>query len=97
MIVTAQQISKPEEADTAAAIAWTQRELVFDETPLTDVAAEFNRYNDNPLIVNDASLKNFHVTGVFSSTDPSSLLKFLRAQKGIRVQESDQGILIVRQ
>lgn len=97
VIVTARQISKPEKADTAAAIAWTQRELVFDETPLTDVAAEFNRYNDKPLVVSDASLKDFHVTGVFSSTDPSSLLKFLRAQKGIRVQETDEAIRIARQ
>jgi transmembrane sensor len=97
VIVTAQLVSKPRKANTAVATAWTQRELVFDETSLTDVAAEFNLYNEKPLIVSDASLKDFHVTGVFSSTDPSSLLKFLRAQKGIRVQESGQGILIARQ
>jgi transmembrane sensor len=97
VIVTAQQISKPKKANTAVATAWTERELVFDQTPLTDVAAEFNLYNEKPLIVSDASLNDFHVTGVFSSTDPTSLLTFLRAQNGIRVQETDEGIVIARQ
>jgi transmembrane sensor len=97
VIVTAQQISSPTKSNTAVATAWTQRELVFDQTPLTDVAAEFNLYNDKPLIVGDASLRDFHVTGVFSSTDPTSLLTFLRAQNGIRVQETDEGIVIARQ
>jgi transmembrane sensor len=97
VIVTAQQISKPENASIAVATAWTRRELVFDEASLTDVAAEFNLYNKKPLIMSDGSLKDFHVTGVFSSTDPSSLLRFLRAQKGIRVQATDKGIVIGRQ
>jgi transmembrane sensor len=97
VIVTAQQISEPMKSNTAVATAWTQRELVFDQTPLTDVAAEFNLYNEKPLIVGDASLKDFHVTGVFSSTDPTSLLRFLRAQNGIQVQETGEGIVIARQ
>jgi len=92
--VTPTQVTKPTHADVASATAWTKRELVFDLTPLTDVVAEFNRYNAKPLIVSDASLKEFHVTGVFSSTDPSSLLKFLRAQPRIAVIETESGIRI---
>jgi transmembrane sensor len=92
--VTPSQVTKPAHADVAAATAWTQRELVFDSTPLADVAQEFNRYNAKPLIVSDGKLKDFHVTGVFSSTDPSSLLKFLRAQRNIEVVETESGIRI---
>jgi transmembrane sensor len=95
--VTAQATRRTDHPNIAGATAWTQRELVFDGTPLTDVAEEFNRYNEKPLVVSDASLSDFHVTGVFSSTNPSSLLKFLRAQRGIRVDETDQGIRISRQ
>ena len=97
VVATPSQITKPARADVAAATAWTKRELVFDSTPLTDVVAEFNRYNVKPLLVDDASLKGFHVTGVFSSTDPSSLVKFLRTQKGILVDETDRNIRIYRQ
>jgi transmembrane sensor len=89
--------AKPTKADVTAATAWTQHQLVFDSTPLSDVAQEFNRYNVRQLIVNDAGLTDFHVTGVFSSTDPSSLLRFLRAQRGISVEETDREIRISQQ
>lgn len=92
--VTPSKVTPPAHTDVAAATAWTQRELVFDATPLTDVAQEFNRYNEKPLIVSDVALKDFHVTGVFSSTNPASLLKFLRAQKNIKVDETDAAIRI---
>jgi transmembrane sensor len=81
-------------ADVAAATAWTLRQLVFDSTPLIDVVKEFNRYNDRQLIVSDNSLEDFHVTGVFSSADPASLLHFLRAQRGIDIEETGRDIRI---
>jgi hypothetical protein len=34
------------------------------------------------------------VTGVLSSTDPASFLRFLRAQPGISVEETDREIRI---
>jgi ferric-dicitrate binding protein FerR (iron transport regulator) len=90
--VSAQARASPTHTDPAVATAWTQHELVFDSTPLIEVAQDFNRYNTRQLIVNDAALRDFHITGVFSSADPASLLKFLRAQRDLIVQESDDGI-----
>jgi transmembrane sensor len=81
-------------ADASVATAWTQHELVFDSTPLSDVAQDFNRYNTRQLIVTDPALKGFHITGVFSSADPASLLKFLRAQRDLVVDETDDGIRV---
>jgi transmembrane sensor len=86
--------TKPIKADVATATAWTQHQLVFDSTPLADVALEFNRYNVRQLVVIDPALHDFHVTGVFSSADPSSLLKFLRAQRDVNVVETDREIRI---
>ncbi len=95
--VTAQAVTHPAHADVAAATAWTQRELVFDSAPLTEVAEEFNRYNVRQLVVSeDPALNDLHVTGVFSSTDPASLLRFLRGQRGISVEETDRTIRISR-
>lgn len=90
--VSAQAQASPTHTDAAVATAWTQHELVFDSTPLIEVAQDFNRYNTRQLIVSDAALRDFHITGVFSSADPASLLKFLRAQRDIVVEETDDGI-----
>lgn len=92
--VTTSAVQRPVTADITAATAWRQRELVFNSTTLVEVAEEFNRYNTRRLTITDATLSDFHVTGVFSSTDPTSLLRFLRLQPGIRVQETSDEIRI---
>jgi transmembrane sensor len=84
-------------ANLEAATAWTQQRLVFDFTPLTEVAQEFNRYNRRPLIIDDPTLDTFNISGSFSSTDPALLLRFLRDQPGIVVNETADEIHISRQ
>jgi transmembrane sensor len=87
---------RPTHADTATVTAWTQHELVFEAAPLTEVAQEFNRYNTRPLTVDDPALAMIHITGIFSSSDPSALIKFLRTQRDLVVLESDRDIRIVK-
>lgn len=81
---------------TAAATAWTQRQLVFESTRLSEVAEEFNRYNKRQLIVRDTHIGARRISGVFSSTDPHSLLIFLREQPHIDIVETADEILISR-
>ncbi len=81
--------------DVENATAWTHRRLIFDTTPLEDVAAEFNRNSDRPIIVESRGLEDFHVSGAFSSTDVASFLRFLRAQDGVEVIEAQDRIVIV--
>ena len=95
--VTNQEVPEPHRTDLRAATAWTNRELVFDMTPLAEVAQEFNRYNARKLVVSDPTLAQFHVTGIFSSTDPASLLRFLRGQRGIDVVEAGREIRISKE
>ena len=83
-----------EHPNIASATAWVQRELIFDSASLTDVAEQFNRYNEQQLVIVDPSLEVFHISGVFSSTDPSSLVRFLRERPGLRVVETPTEIRI---
>jgi len=62
----------------AGATSWTQRQLVFDAASLADVAEEFNRYNERKLVIEPSALETLHISGVFSSTDSASLIRFLR-------------------
>lgn len=96
LTVTPTAVAPPKRANIAAATAWTQRQLVFDSAPLSEVAEEFNRYNKRPIVIEDHALESFGVIGVFSSADPSSLLSFLRDQPEIVVVEGDSRISITR-
>jgi len=84
----------PQVANVAAATAWTQHNLVFDSSPLTEVAQEFNRYNRRPLVITDPEIASLRISGLFSSADPAVFLKFLRAQPELAVQETDREIRI---
>ena len=86
--VTTQAAHKTTHPNVAGATAWTARQLVFESAPLADVAEEFNRYNERKLIIDPSALGGFHISGVFSSTDPAPLIRFLRDRPGLRVIET---------
>lgn len=96
-IVASGAVQKLDRAVTTVATAWTRRKLVFDGSPLTDVADEFNRYNKRELIIRGRDAESFHVSGVYSSTDPASLIRFLKAQPGIHVQETSTEVVVSRE
>lgn len=90
------QAAAPRATNVEAATAWTRHELVFDSATLAEVADEFNRYNRRQLVVADVGLESVLINGVFSSTDPAALLRFLRAQGDLEVRETDTEVRIVR-
>ena len=92
--VTPRLAARPLPANVAQATAWTQRRLVFVSTPLAEVAQEFNRYAERPLRIGDPRLNRFEIDGVFSSTDPSSLIRFLRQRPDMKVTETDSDIVV---
>jgi transmembrane sensor len=92
--VTPKQAQKSTHANVTAATAWMQRQIVFESATLSEVAEEFNRYNERQLIIEDPDLLTFHVSGVFSSTDPDSLIHFLRERPGVKVTEDGSKVRI---
>jgi len=93
--VTDTSARKTERPDISAAIAWRQHRLVFNSAALSDVVEEFNRYNARQLVIDTPELKSLGVVGVFSSTDPGALLRFLNAQPGVSIEERGDQIHII--
>jgi len=96
LTVTAEAAQKTVNPNIAGATAWTEREIVFESATLSDVAEEFNRYNPRQLVIEDPQLYGFHISGVFSLTDPDSLINFLRQRPGVKVTETSREIRIER-
>jgi transmembrane sensor len=96
LTVVPHTVAKPTRTDTSIATAWVQQRLIFEETPLSDVAEEFNRYNRRPLIIDDHELEKLRISGVYSSTDPASLINFLRSQNSMHVIETEKQVRVVR-
>lgn len=92
--LTAHATSRPTQTDVAAAIAWTERKLVFASSSLTQVADEYNRHHKKRIVIRDRQLASFLVSGVFSATDSKAFVAFLRAQPNLTVHETDTEIEI---
>jgi transmembrane sensor len=92
--VTSESAQKTASPNISGATAWTRAEIVFDAATLSDVAEEFNRYNERQLLIEDPDLLNFHISGTFSSTDPESLIRFLRQRPGVQVTETGDQIRV---
>jgi transmembrane sensor len=95
LTVTSRAMRLSEHADLESATAWTQRRIVFESATLTEVAEEFNRYNSRRLVIDTPEVFRFHISGVFS-TDPQSLIRFLRERRDLRVIETRSEIRIVK-
>lgn len=96
-ILTAKSTVKPKQPNVAAATAWTHGRLIFESATLAEVVEEMNRYNQRPLVIEGAQLAAFRITGVFASTDPQALIRFLQARPGIVVTERSDEVLITQQ
>lgn len=79
-------VVEPAAVDLEKAVAWTDRRLIFEDTTLEAVLAEFNRYNTRELRVADPDLAALQLNGVFESHDPDSLLLYLERSYGVRVR-----------
>jgi transmembrane sensor len=95
-VVAPHQIERRARPNIEAATAWTHRQLVFDASPLGEVADEFNRYNFRRLVIADPQVETFPISGVFSSSDPTSLVQFLMEQPEIHVEQTDSEVIITR-
>ena len=82
-------------ANVAAATSWMQHQLVFEHRPLREVAAEFNRYNRDKVVIVGAQLEQQEVTGVFQSNDPASFVAFLASIPGVQIRAGANGAHIV--
>jgi transmembrane sensor len=83
-------------ANIAAALAWRQRKLVFEDVPLPEVVKELNRYNQGKVILVGDVGQGKRVSATFENDDPESLVEFLQAEWGVEGR-SEGGNWVVRQ
>lgn len=81
--------------DLGRVTAWIQRQIIVDGQPLSELALEFNRYNQKRFVIADPDLAQRHISGVFAANDPDSLLDFLRGIPNVKVRALANGDLIV--
>ena len=86
---------KPRAADVRTAIAWTEHRLVFEDAPLSEVIAEFNRYSLQPFVIDDPSLRDVRITGSFDSGSAQTFADSLAVAGALRVTRQTSGAYLI--
>jgi transmembrane sensor len=76
------------------AVAWRRGEIIFDDTNLSDAAAELNRYNKDKLVVEQPSARAVRVTGLFQTGDSLSFAHAVAQSYGLTVEERKDAIVL---
>ena len=96
VLVTPAGVGTPQRGvNVAASVAWTQRQLMFERRPLSEVAEEFNRYNRDRIDIDSEELRRQEVTGVFDAKDPASFVAFLSSVPGVEIRVAANGTHVV--
>lgn len=74
--------------------AWRRGQLIFDDTSLSEAAAEFNRYGSHTITIDDPALGKLRVGGVFRIDDPSSFAHAMANAYHLRILNSGNSIVL---
>jgi transmembrane sensor len=81
------ELKQLDAAEASRRLEWTTGYLAFGGETLLEVAAEFNRYNGQRLVVEDPSIGRLRIGGRFQATDPEVFVAAFRPM-GVRRLDS---------
>jgi transmembrane sensor len=84
----------PVSVDAQSATAWLRWQIMFENEPLERVASEFNRYCSKPIVISSPELRTLQISGVFSTDNNAAFIAFLRSLDGVRVEVTDERIVV---
>lgn len=77
-------------------LAWQERKLVFANTPLREVVAQFNRRNRVQLVLGDPALAERPVGGTFAADNAEGFARLLETSGAIAVERSGDWEIVLR-
>ena len=86
-VVQAEATLRQVTTSPSKAVAWRQRRLVFEGEPLANVAAEFNRYNAQRIVVEGDALRARRINGVFNADRPERMVQFIMRSSDVELVE----------
>ena len=82
--------------DISQELAWQAPRLQFNETPLADAIAEFNRLNRHQLLLGDAALGAVPIGGTFRPDNVEGFIRLLDTTLGIQGEQAGDDTTVLR-
>ncbi len=83
-------------AEVARELTWREGMLSFEDVPLTQAVAQFARYSETRIILDDPSLKTETITGLFSANDPEGFARAVANTFAMRLVKDGSEVHLMR-
>lgn len=77
-------------------LAWREGMLSFSGTTLADAAAQFARYSEVRIIIDDPAVAQLRVVGLYSATDPMGFAQAVAVSLGLQAEHAPGGVRLRR-
>jgi transmembrane sensor len=78
-------------------LAWRTGQIVLNGDTLGEAAAEFNRYNDQQIVIEDEGLASQTYVGRFRTNEPEAFVAAVELTLGVRTQTTPDAFLIYKE
>ena len=82
--------------DLTDRLSWRSGKLMFHHTPLSQVAAEFNRYNNTKVVIASEGARELTINGTFATQDVQAFGRIAQTILGLKVDNQGTKIVISR-
>lgn len=93
-LATAVTTVEPEEV--AKRLAWRNPRVEFSGAPFSTVIAVMNRHNRVQFVIDDSSLDQVPMSGLFRTDDPETFVRMLEAGFGVKAEHLSSGQILLR-
>ncbi|MBB4597793.1 FecR family protein [Xanthomonas arboricola] len=73
-------------------LVWREGMIAFDGDTLAQAAAEFARYNDMRILIDDPAVARRTVVGLYSANDPEGFARSVALSMGLQIEHTRGGI-----
>ena len=77
-------------------LGWQPRLLDFDDAPMSEIVAEFNKRNEVRLVLGDASLEEMHLSNYFWSDNVEGFVRLMESSFGMRAEWRGSSEIVLR-
>jgi transmembrane sensor len=88
------QVASQGTFDVQQMFAWMHGRIAFDNRRVASVAAEFNRYNNVQIRVEDRRVGELRISGMFNARSVSAFTAFLGSLPGVGAEKHGQIVII---
>jgi transmembrane sensor len=89
-------VDQPPPMEVEQLLSWRTGYIVFRDTSLADAVADFNRYTNRKIVIEDPAIANIRIGGNFRSDNADAFLSLIQSGFPIHVERHDDRIVLTQ-